>query len=780
MKTQRRSASLADAPGAHYRRRPGQLPRRLRQPIIAAQRLGESVRRSALKLRRGVIATCGRRVLPVIPLAMLLKIVSRHRETVIIFHGGWRKLSQRSLCYPALDDAGKTVDELCKWASGGFVRGFQHAQKGEIHQAASALFDWTHDAADVIEARVFDGGNPPRPRCCGYIFRFGRGLPSNQIKLEFLIDLFASYEKALADHRIRYRILAVLAILEALGFVLYRSMVATGEYDRAIEFVQRGSLGRNLIAVLQCGACDQPFVTTCHTSNEIEKFIGQSAALDRHAFVRGLRRALVGEIYDAAYSLFDWIFSRSEIPVNAYFSLPPPCTFGYPVFELGRVGPETPEHKIELLIKIFDAYERALGNHPPRYAILEAIAFALSRGMGALGRYDQPIEYVKCVLKLLPRSIYLNACLHALELKARGSSVPRRLEKFCGRDPKALDHVVCAHPFTRLEVTPDGHVYVCCSSLVPINIGNIENASAAEIVHSEKAQKMRLSVLDGSYKYCNHLNCPLMIRDQLPKKTDADVLDDPVLGPAISTGRLDIAEIRHLAFGYDWSCNLSCPSCRRETVVDHHKQSSARSYHVRRHLLPLLTKLESLYINNSGEFLFSRPSRELLQSIDPAQHTNLKIDLISNGTLFSEREWQKFSNIHGMVRSIRISADAATKETFEAVRRGGRWEGFVENLRFIAAMRRRGEIECFKLAFTYQLRNFREMPAFVAFAEDLAADMISFERLAPSESMSYDEYSTQAVHLPTHPLHAQFLDVLADHALAPSIVLCEFESDPKA
>jgi Iron-sulfur cluster-binding domain len=762
-------ASTLEYPARAVRFIIGLRARTLDSSTTASGRLHRHLRRLLIAtLRRRVVSVYVRRLLSAIPHAVLLKIVSYHRRTFVVFHGGSRKFPQMLLYYPTVDDAARAMDELCQWASGNFVRGFQHALKGEVHQGAAALLDWTHEAADVVEARVFDGGCPPRLRCCGFIFKFGCGLPARQVKLEFLNSLFADYEQAVDGHPARRR------ILETLGFVLYRSLAAVRERGRAIEFVHRDLLGSNLVAVLRCDAGGWP-LTVCPTAKEIDKFIDQWPELDRCAVIRGLRRALVDEVYDGAYDLFDWIFTTAEIPVNAFFAAPSPASLGYPVFELGRSGPNTPEDKTEFLVRIFDAYEQALANHPPRYAILETIAFALSRGMGALGRHGRAIEYVKRVLQLRPRSIYLNACLHVLELKARGLSVPRRLEKFCGRDPQTLDQVVCSHPFTHIEITPGGNVHVCCASLVPSVIGNIENQDPTEIVHSEMARKLRRSVLDGSYKYCDHLTCQVMIRDKLLKKTDVDVLHDPVIGSAISTGNVDAAEIRYLAFGYDLSCNLSCPSCRRETLIDHHKQSSERSHHVRRKLMPLLTNLQSLYINNSGEFLFSRPSRELLQSIDPARSANLKIDLISNGTLFSEQEWQKFSNIHGMVRNIRISIDAATKQTFEVLRRGGRWERFVENLRFIAQMRRRGEIDCFMLAFTYQLRNFREMPDVVSFARDLAVDVISFERIAPSSAMSYDEYSAQAVHLPTHPLYAQFLDVLKEPAMALPIVRCEFE-----
>jgi sulfatase maturation enzyme AslB (radical SAM superfamily) len=212
-------------------------------------------------------------------------------------------------------------------------------------------------------------------------------------------------------------------------------------------------------------------------------------------------------------------------------------------------------------------------------------------------------------------------------------------------------------------------------------------------------------------------------------------------------------------------------------IVDKQKQSRHRSAQVTEHIAPLLPKLRLLYINNGGEFLFSRPSRELLQSIDAKSCPDLAIDLISNGTLFSESEWAKFANIHGRVRNIRISSDAATKETFEAVRRGGKWERFVDNLGFIGKLRQRREVHFFLMSFAYQLANFREIPAFVSFAKEVGADAVSFEPLLPSEAMTPAEFSERAVHLFAHPLHAEFRRVLTDPILSDSCVLADWQGN---
>jgi MoaA/NifB/PqqE/SkfB family radical SAM enzyme len=577
-----------------------------------------------------------------------------------------------------------------------------------------------------------------------------------------LIRLFKTYENTLGNDQVRRLILA------ALGFALSCCKYVGGEYDAALEYIKRGCAKRTVFILLRRTPSMSVPQIICLGQQGLDDFANELSPCADGPFARALCETIRGEPYEAAWRLFEWTFDAADV-VQAHF------IDRYPVYEFGREGPTEPKDKIDLLIRLFETYDYAEGNEYTRQLILEVLGIALSRTLGAMGEYSKAIGYVERAFKFHARSLHLPACLHALELKSRGLPVPPRLEKFCGHDLHALDNIVCTIPFTDMEITPDGSVHVCCPALVPTKIGNIENESATEILSSEQARKMRHSVLDGSYKYCNHVACYKMIQNELPKRSDALIQSDPVLGPAIASNDDTTSEIRRLAFAYDPSCNLSCPSCRREVLVDKHKQSEARSEIVNRHVAPLLPKLQTLYINNGGEFLYSRPTRALLHAIDPAQHSNLRIDLISNGTLFSEKEWRKFANIHRLIGSVRISTDAATKETFETLRRGGRWESFVENLRFIGGMRLRGEIDCFVMAFTCQLGNFREMPSFVHFAHGLGADRANFERLLPSVAMSDEEFRARAVHLPTHPLHAEFVDVLKDPAFDLPIAVRLFE-----
>ena len=202
---------------------------------------------------------------------------------------------------------------------------------------------------------------------------------------------------------------------------------------------------------------------------------------------------------------------------------------------------------------------------------------------------------------------------------------------------------------------------------------------------------------------------------------------------AVEDGRLHVDGMQDLSFAYDNSCNLSCPSCRREVILAKLSGNAIADTVVAR-LASLLPHIKMLYINPTGEFLVSKPSRRFLQAIDRNLCPDLKIAIISNGTLFTESEWNKFSNIHGMVHSVRISTDAALPDTFEKLRRGGKWDKFINNLRFLGRLRATNHIGALQLSFTCQVANFREMKDFVALSETVGADCAIFELLFPNSN----------------------------------------------
>ena len=243
----------------------------------------------------------------------------------------------------------------------------------------------------------------------------------------------------------------------------------------------------------------------------------------------------------------------------------------------------------------------------------------------------------------------------ATESGRQTSSAPG-LEKFAGDDNGYLKQFVCPLPFERFDIGPNGLVMVCCGHWLPTHIGNFMNQPMQDVLNSPVAKAIRQSVTDGSYKYCNHLDCGTMAQDALPRR---DELQHPRTRKAVAEQNYELDGVDQVMFAFDQSCNLSCPSCRTHVITEKVSQSVEKARAVEEKLLPLLPTLRTLHMNPAGELFSSKPSRRLLELINDERCPDLRLDIISNGTLFSREEWDKFPGIHNKVRSIRISTDAA-------------------------------------------------------------------------------------------------------------------------
>jgi len=550
------------------------------------------------------------------------------------------------------------------------------------------------------------------------------------------------------------------------------------------------------VVISQIGAIGfQPFVlirihrtqsaeslwVVCQTQNEAGAFVAELASLPElgsSKLLRAIERALRTEVYESADLLFAW--SRDSdgaggesvlVGLRGGVSFSP--YVGYPVFAVEPAGaPASQEEKVRMLIDALEAYHNTSGNDTLRFYLIESLAFGLSRILGQQGRYDVAATVVDRALQYRPYSIYLKAAKHALALKLEGKAVPQRLEKFIGEDTGYLRQFVCPEPFKRFDIGPSGDVLVCCGHWLPTSIGNFQRDPIEGVLNSDMAQKIRRSMTDGSYQYCNHLECGAMIQQTIPTR---DELQDPGILRAISEDQFKVEGVEQVLFAFDQTCNLSCPSCRRERIIEKASVSEEKAQSVEQKLLPLLPRLRVLNINPAGELFASKPSRKILELINDERCPDLVLDIISNGTLFSEEEWNKFPGIHNKIRSIRISVDGARKETFEKLRRLAKHDEFLKNMQFLAGLRAQKVIPQLKFSFTYQLDNFREMAEFVRFAISLNCDFVIFERLQNLGAFTDAEFRERAVHRPEHPRHREFLEIVRDPLFRQNSVWHDFD-----
>ncbi len=325
--------------------------------------------------------------------------------------------------------------------------------------------------------------------------------------------------------------------------------------------------------------------------------------------------------------------------------------------------------------------------------------------------------------------------------------------------------------FNRL-FRPAGDVFMCCTNwLRTPPIGNIQHQSVDEIWNGEKAQEIRRSILDGSFKYCDHNGCPFLQTISFEVQRREKVVDAELM--TIIKNELTILPYgpREINCGYDRSCNLSCPSCRTDIFIE-----SAN----KKEILEVQSKLENealkeahiLTISGSGDPFGSPFYRKWLQTMNRGKMPHLKQILIhTNAQLLTPKMWSTIpKEKQKLIKSAIISIDATRSETYSVNRRGGNFERLLENLEFISRLRKRGPIKHVKISMVVQKNNFMEMPDFILLGKRYNFDNVYFSKLANWAPFSEEEYIDRAIHLPDHPSHSKLIDMLKNKIFCEPLV----------
>lgn len=306
-----------------------------------------------------------------------------------------------------------------------------------------------------------------------------------------------------------------------------------------------------------------------------------------------------------------------------------------------------------------------------------------------------------------------------------------------------LNNYVCLNPFNYIEVHKD-KLYTCCPSWLNTPISdNIEDFEKSEILG-----KIQKSVLDGTYSYCNKELCPYLselIYDGVPRD---------VIKPKENFNNLDFS--KRISFCFDNSCNLSCPSCRKDFFVEDKKSNIIIEQKINDISNIFGEKVKSLSISGTSDPFASKSFRNFLINFDKTKFPKLtSIYLQTNGLLLNETLWNKMSKVNKLIGTIGVSVDAATKETYSIVRRGGNFDVLLKNLKFISSLKCRKSF-----SFVVQDTNYKEMKMFY----DLIVSMNSlnnynvfFSKINNWGTYTDDEYKSKCVFDENHPEFNEFL-----------------------
>lgn len=338
---------------------------------------------------------------------------------------------------------------------------------------------------------------------------------------------------------------------------------------------------------------------------------------------------------------------------------------------------------------------------------------------------------------------------------------------------KNLNGRFCERPFKLAEIQREFYVYLCCPSWLPTIVGNCEKQDLMTVWNSQKAQQVRDSILDGSFRFCDHLECPRIQSDSLPfvSELKGELLD------IVHNHKTALQHPPHeMALCYDESCNLACPSCRNAR----YQLTQGREYERRlRFTDKLIDELFGyvkdreviLRITGSGDPIASKIFRSLLKRLDGSRLPNLKIFLQTNGVMLTPLVWDELHAIHKNLIAVSISIDAASEPTYQVVRKYGNWDQLMKNLSFISELTIKKKIQWMSCNFVVQARNFHEMGAFVRLCKKFSGVRdIFFSFVNDWNTWSKGEYEKQCIWKMTHPDFKSFLDCLIDSDLADPIV----------
>ena len=267
----------------------------------------------------------------------------------------------------------------------------------------------------------------------------------------------------------------------------------------------------------------------------------------------------------------------------------------------------------------------------------------------------------------------------------------------------------CARPFDTVLIDKMGSCYACeCTSWLPQSIGNLQVKSLSEILDSDVRRHLQSSILDGTYRYCNNHQCSYLRNMKFYQQR--------------------VPQIKHLRLAIDDSCNLRCPSCRNGLIF--HKEGSAYNLGVRladsiNDWLHDYDQPVKVHIGSDGDPFASHVYRHFMEQTP--ERDNIKYSLLTNALMFKEFH-HRIQNVIRNLDDLGVSIDGASRDTYEKLRLGGRWDKINENLECIAELKNKHNFKL-GLHMVVQADNWHEMDDMLALAHKHNADRVYFNKI---------------------------------------------------
>tara|TARA_R110001592_G_scaffold84487_2_gene249789 strand:+ start:321 stop:938 length:618 start_codon:yes stop_codon:yes gene_type:complete len=161
-----------------------------------------------------------------------------------------------------------------------------------------------------------------------------------------------------------------------------------------------------------------------------------------------------------------------------------------------------------------------------------------------------------------------------------------------------------------------------------------------------------------------------------------------------------------------------------------HKEGSAYNLGIRLadRILDWLYDLKhpiQVHIGSDGDPFASHVYRHFMEQTP--EHDNIKYSILTNGLMFKEFH-TRVPNVIRNLKELGVSIDGASKETYEKLRLGGKWDKVNENLECMADLKQKHNFY-FGLHMVVQQDNWHEIESMLELGHRYNADRVYFNKI---------------------------------------------------
>lgn len=244
----------------------------------------------------------------------------------------------------------------------------------------------------------------------------------------------------------------------------------------------------------------------------------------------------------------------------------------------------------------------------------------------------------------------------------------------------------CNVPYKTVVVDFNSNCLICtCDGWLPIPVGQVQDFETLDQVwHSPIAKILQQDIDAKKFTWCAVEHCGIKHRNIHQS-------------------------IYELWINIDESCNLHCPSCRRESIMHLAGPIVDKKIQDVERILSWLELFEHpihIVLSGNGDPLASTIIRPMIKKYKPKNNQTFKF--FTNGLLIKKQLTD--TSILDNITEFSISIDAGSKDVYENVRRGGNWITLLENFEYLTSIKKN---KITTLNFAVQRNNFKDLPNFV-------------------------------------------------------------------